>query len=111
MELFWKGKTHIIAKLHRTDLVISSHSTEVKTLSYTQINMVTTTVGCRRLITGHELYKVLFKGSLHLPVVSRHSKGLDFSSGFPLNTPSMAQPTIQPLTVVGHLLLPDTWSI
>ena len=32
--LFWNGKTHIIAKLHRTDLVICSHSREGKTPSY-----------------------------------------------------------------------------
>ena len=32
--LFRKDKTHIIAKLHRTDLVICSHYREGKTLSY-----------------------------------------------------------------------------
>ena len=37
--LFRKGKTHIIAKFHRTDLVICSHSREEKTLSYSKINM------------------------------------------------------------------------
>ena len=31
---FRKGKTHITAKFHRTDLVICSHSGEEKTLSY-----------------------------------------------------------------------------
>ena len=36
--LFRKGKTGIIAKFHRTDIVISSHSREKKTLSYSQIN-------------------------------------------------------------------------
>ena len=40
LELFWKGKTCIIAKFHRTDLVIVGHSTEGKTLSYNQINTV-----------------------------------------------------------------------
>ena len=35
-----KGKTCIIAKLQRTDLVICSHSREGKTLSYSQINTV-----------------------------------------------------------------------
>ena len=28
MELFRKGETHIIAKFHRTDIVICSHSRE-----------------------------------------------------------------------------------
>ena len=40
MELFKKGKTGIIAKLHGTDLVICSHSREWKTPSYGQINTV-----------------------------------------------------------------------
>ena len=64
--MFWKGKTGIIAKFHRTDLVICSHSRErkicshsreenpillpkkivkfgrKKLLSYNQINMVNT---------------------------------------------------------------------
>ena len=35
-----KGKTGIIAKFHRTDLVICSHSREGRTPSYSQINMV-----------------------------------------------------------------------
>ena len=34
-----KDKT-IIAKFHKTDLVICSHSREGKTLSYSRINMV-----------------------------------------------------------------------
>ena len=38
--LFWKGKTHITAKLHRTDLVIYTHSREGKIPSYRRINMV-----------------------------------------------------------------------
>ena len=38
MELFRKGKTCIIAKFYRTDLVICSHSRERKILSYRQIN-------------------------------------------------------------------------
>ena len=38
--LFWKGKTSIIAKFYRTDLVICSHSTEGKTLSFSRINTV-----------------------------------------------------------------------
>ena len=37
--LFRKGKTSIIAKFHRTDLVIFSHSREWKIPSYGQINM------------------------------------------------------------------------
>ena len=36
------SKTCIIAKFHRTDLVIFSHSREGKTLSCSQINMVLT---------------------------------------------------------------------
>ena len=35
-----KGKTHIIAKFLRTDLVICSHSREGETLSYSRINTV-----------------------------------------------------------------------
>ena len=38
--LFRKGKTHVIAKFHRTDLVICSHSREEKALPYSQINTV-----------------------------------------------------------------------
>ena len=38
--LFRKGKIGIIAKFHRTDLVIWSHSRGTKTLSYSQIHMV-----------------------------------------------------------------------
>ena len=38
--LFRKGKTYIIAKFNRTDLVICSNSGEGKTTSYSQINMV-----------------------------------------------------------------------
>ena len=37
--LFRKGKTHIIAKFLRTDLVICSHSREEKNPSYSRINM------------------------------------------------------------------------
>ena len=40
MGLFRKGKTHIIANSHRTDLVICSHSRDGKTLSYSGINKV-----------------------------------------------------------------------
>ena len=40
MGLFRKGKTCIIAKFHRTDLVICSHSRERKTPSYSRINTV-----------------------------------------------------------------------
>ena len=36
--LFRKGKIGIIAKLHRTDLVILSHSLGTKTPSYSRIN-------------------------------------------------------------------------
>ena len=39
MGLFRKGKTGIIAKLHRTELVICSHSIEWKIPSYSHINM------------------------------------------------------------------------
>ena len=38
--LFRKGKTVILAKFHRTDLVICSCFREGKTLFYSQINMV-----------------------------------------------------------------------
>ena len=41
MGLFRTGKTGIISKFYRTDLVICSHSREGKTPSYSQINMVT----------------------------------------------------------------------
>ena len=34
------GKVKLIAKLHRTDLVICSHSREGKSPSYSQINTV-----------------------------------------------------------------------
>ena len=40
MGLFRKGNTCIIAKFHRTDSVIGSHSGEGKILSYSRINMV-----------------------------------------------------------------------
>ena len=40
MGLFRKGKIGIVAKFHRTDLVIGSHSRGTKTQSYSQINMV-----------------------------------------------------------------------
>ena len=40
MGTFRKGKTCIMAKFHRTDLVICGHSREGKTLLYGQINMV-----------------------------------------------------------------------
>ena len=40
MVLFWKGKTRIIAKFLRTDLVICNHSREGKNLSCSRINMV-----------------------------------------------------------------------
>ena len=40
MGLFRKGKTCVIAKIHRTDLVICSHSREGQTLSYRRINTV-----------------------------------------------------------------------
>ena len=38
--LFRKGKIGIIAKFHRTDLVIRSHSRGTKTPSYSRINTV-----------------------------------------------------------------------
>ena len=44
MGLFRKGNTHITAKLHRTDLVIYSHSREEKAPSYIRINAVTNEV-------------------------------------------------------------------
>ena len=40
MGLFRKGKTRITAKLHRTDLIICTHSKEGNTSSYSRINMV-----------------------------------------------------------------------
>ena len=40
MSLFRKGKIGIIAKFHRTDLVICSHSRGTKTLSDSRINTV-----------------------------------------------------------------------
>ena len=40
LNLFRKGKTHIIAKFHWTDLVICSHSKDRKTLSYSRRNTV-----------------------------------------------------------------------
>ena len=40
MGLFSKGKTCIIAKFQKTDLVICSHSRQGKTPSYSQINTV-----------------------------------------------------------------------
>ena len=40
MGLFRKGKTRMIAKFQRTDLVIYNHYREGKILSYSQINMV-----------------------------------------------------------------------
>ena len=39
-DCFRKSKTHIIAKFHRTDLVICNHSGEGKTPSYSQINII-----------------------------------------------------------------------
>ena len=38
--LFRKGKARITAKLHRTDLIICTHSREGKTPSYSRINTV-----------------------------------------------------------------------
>ena len=38
--LFRKGKTRIVAKFHRSDLVTGSHSGERKTPSYSRINTV-----------------------------------------------------------------------
>ena len=40
MGLFRKGKTGIIPNIHRTDLVICSHSREGKTLFCSQINTI-----------------------------------------------------------------------
>ena len=40
LSFFPKGKTNILAKFHRTDLVICSHSREGKTPFYSQITMV-----------------------------------------------------------------------
>ena len=40
LRLFRKGKTHIIAKFHWTDLVICSHSKERKTPTYSRRNTV-----------------------------------------------------------------------
>ena len=41
MGLFRKDKTRIIAKFHRADLAICSHSGERKNWSYSQTTMVT----------------------------------------------------------------------
>ena len=38
--LFRKGKTHIIAKFHMTNLVTCNHSIEGKTLSHSQMNTI-----------------------------------------------------------------------
>ena len=40
MGLIMKGKSLIVAKFHRTDLVICCHSKGGKTLSYSRINTV-----------------------------------------------------------------------
>ena len=40
LRLFRKGKTHIIAKFHWTDLVICNHSGDGKPPSYSRINTV-----------------------------------------------------------------------
>ena len=40
LELFRKGRTCIIAKLHMADVAICSHSSKGKILSYSPINMV-----------------------------------------------------------------------
>ena len=51
--VFRKGKTHIIAKFHRTDLVICSHSREGKTPFYNQI------------YTGYILHSLKLQNHLH----------------------------------------------
>ena len=47
MDWLRKGKTHIIAKFHRTDLVIESHSREGKPPSYSRINTVSSYLAIR----------------------------------------------------------------
>ena len=54
-----KGKTCIIAKFHRIDLVVCSHFREGKTPSYSQINTVI------HLKISHFLYVSNFMVSLH----------------------------------------------
>ena len=44
LRLFGKDKTCIIAKFHRTDLVICYHSRERKSLSYSQINQANASI-------------------------------------------------------------------
>ena len=50
-----KGKIRIIAKFHRTDLVICSHSRERKPPSYSRRN----TVCCVKESNAGESYKIL----------------------------------------------------
>ena len=92
MGLYRKGKTHIIAKFHRTDLVIFSHSKEGKTLFYSRINMVQRVMQRKFMIYGYtamfsanfskgdnfcELLVALDMGRLDKFI---HSSGLPFSS-------------------------------
>ena len=64
MTLFWKGKTRIIAKFLRTDLVICSHSREGKNPSYSRINTVSPVY-----ITSNELPHVM-KGNGIFPLMT-----------------------------------------
>ena len=49
LRLFQKGKTHIIAKFHWTDLAICNHSGDGKHPTYSQINTVVNCSGGLRL--------------------------------------------------------------
>ena len=52
MGLFRKGKTHMITKIHWTDLVICSPSRKMKPLYYSQINTVVLNIRARLFKTS-----------------------------------------------------------
>ena len=71
MGLFRKGKTAIIAKFHRTGLVICSHFRNKKTLSYSRINTV-----CAGPGTERDLYLWFFEEmNVKLSLSSKQEKG------------------------------------
>ena len=53
LRLFRKGKTHIIAKFHWTDLVICNHSGDGKPPSYSWINTVQSAAGAEMESSGY----------------------------------------------------------
>ena len=63
MGLFRKSKTRITEKLHRTDLIICTHSREGKTLSYSQINTViippVSKLGSNMLLPGNSVLELI----------------------------------------------------